>query len=439
MSKESNHSVSKQRKELRIELEKILEEFDEIHDDDNATVDDWNILLDDLASLFKEYDVEKIIKEYHLEISTYDFLSLISREKISSDDEIELIYDDLTSSLEEIILSLPKVYFKLTKWDKIPFISYAGFLAVFAVPPHANVIALSVAAAGMMLTVFCKSFEEKEKNQKINERASELHQRKEEIQKKRELKSQENETISTQEILNKIKILYKVISKKKKPSKSLQFPIFAAIFGLIATWGIVESLYTFTDEAKCINESRNSAVACIVDITTPPDMYNFIVSEHTFVVASFFAIAILFYHCGIITLTTDPAKLGGQSNKIGVFISSLIIFLEAILLFMAATNANSLPQFSIWIIILVGLDIVWIVLNIFARIDTLFQWLHLDSLMLLFLLILLTYKDANFDILISDTNPVSFNHIAVLVVFIMRAGLDYKMGWKYWSEFLRAE
>ena len=426
-----------QKREARIKLEEFLEDLEETHNNDFASADDWNVLLDDLGKLIDDSKLENILLEYDLAIpEVADYLRNLCSYKIISNEEIKEVYCDLKSSLEAITYILPRTYFRLTKWDKIPFASYVGFLAVFVALDYSSVIGLAVAAGGMIMTAICKGFEEKERDEIRKNRKFKLNNRKEEQRKIRESLSQKATKPDDSQLVDKIKEFSSAIEQKTKTiAKSVQFPLFATVFSIIAGWGIVESLYSFPEGDECIDSVTKAELVCIENTRTVQDLAKFFLTEQMLAVASFFAIAILFYHCGIIALSPDSSYLVAHSSKIGAFFSSLLIFLEGIVLFIAAGNTGSLPQFLLWIFILLVLDIGWVVLNRVARIDTLFQWLHLDSLMFLFVLTLLLSQDKVPPISIPEIGTIGFNYIAVLAVFVLRAGLDYKMGWNFWTKF----
>jgi hypothetical protein len=289
-----------------------------------------------------------------------------------------------------------------TKWDIIPFLSCAGFLFVFLLPDYSTVMAFTAAVVGLLVTFGCNLVEKREKTK--------LHKTPE-------------ENADTQ-------ITAADATKKTKKSKDIQFRIFAAVFGLIAALAITNALETFPTGEECTKDDV-IIQQCLDNTEKIQDLPKLLASNPVIIIASFFAIGILFYHCGIMVLSTDIAPLL-QNKKIIAFASSLIIFLQGIVLFIAADSTDSLLRFSLWIFLLMALDIAWVLVNIYAKIHMLFQWLHLDTILLLFLLVMLVSPENQGNLI--KFGAVDFNYLAVFIVFVMRTAFDYKMGWEYWTK-----
>ncbi|MGI0011235.1 MAG: hypothetical protein ACREAE_07530, partial [Nitrosopumilaceae archaeon] len=200
-----------------------------------------------------------------------------------------------------------------------------------------------------------------------------------------------------------------------------QFLIFAALYATIGALAITESVYVFSSDKNLD----------FINAYTWGGFIALLLSNYAFVIASYFTVAILFIHCGIVFFSSEAANLIGAGNKAGVFASSLLLFFEVITLFYAATTIDSILNFSFWIIVLMAIDILWVFVNIAKKIDALFQWLHLDSIMLMFLLsILFIYGNGD------DSSVPKEVYGFVLLIFLARTIADYKMGWKkVWGKF----
>jgi hypothetical protein len=76
-----------------------------------------------------------------------------------------------------------------------------------------------------------------------------------------------------------------------------------------------------------------------------------------------------------------------------------------------------------------AIDITWVLINITKAIDMEFQWLHLDSTMLFFVLTILFLFPS-----LSQVRPETYVWLVVIVFGATFA--DYKLGWKsFWSRF----
>ncbi len=205
------------------------------------------------------------------------------------------------------------------------------------------------------------------------------------------------------------------------------FVIFSAVFGIIAAFAITEILSAVIANDAAITPNFS-------DTHSLGDLVKFLWHEQVILVISFFPIGILFYHCGIVFLSTEAAELIAISRKkTTVFFSSLILFLEGIVLLLVSHSSSSLSQFSLWIFILMALDISWVLFNLRAGFAPLFQWLHFDGAMLFFALTIILLPEYKMD----NTGSQIANVIwYVLIVFTVRTFYDYHSGWKFWTKFL---
>ncbi|MGI0011746.1 MAG: hypothetical protein ACREAE_10145 [Nitrosopumilaceae archaeon] len=296
-----------------------------------------------------------------------------------------------------------KKLYKVTKWDKYPFLSYLSFLLLI-VDPH-NLIFTGFIATIICLAVtyYCK-----------------LKENKEQKKKKEEQKNEDKKNEKT----------------KDRPSRNSQFRIFAAVFGFIAALSMTNTLETFDSENYTCIGIDNTEFSCLDYPSNFEELPEFFISPQIMLVASFFSIGILMYHCGIMFLSTHAAYQIAKGHPIVTFFSSLLIFLEGIVLFVAASAVTNISQYALWMFFLIALDIGWVLLNLFKRLEQLFQWLHLDLAMMIFLLILVMSMPKTTDI---EFAGVAFEYWALLVVFVFRTVTDYHMGWKYWSIFIPTE
>lgn len=207
-------------------------------------------------------------------------------------------------------------------------------------------------------------------------------------------------------------------SKDKK--RSDQLLIFSALFAIIGGLAITSALETFADP------TQNTYIQYAHNIYGFTDL---ITSKPAFVIASFFPIAILFIHCGVIFLSTNAVNAISQGKRAGYFFSALLIFLSGVILYYASSQINDILNFSFWIFLLMLFDIVWVVYNWKSKIDYQPQWLHFDLSMLFFTLsILLLFH--------SLTQIETEVYLYMLIVFVGRTFADYIAGWRnVWSKF----
>ena len=199
-----------------------------------------------------------------------------------------------------------------------------------------------------------------------------------------------------------------------------QLLIFAGLYAIIGGLAITQAVTIFSEPDKNQYIAYAHTLEGFIMLAS---------SKHSFVIASFFPIAILFIHCGIIFLSTDARKIIRVGNKVVFFISALLLFLEVVVVFYAANSIDNILNFASWIALLMAIDIGWVILNITKNIDMLFQWIHLDATMLVFLLTML--------FIFHSVSQVTYEVYAyVLVIFLVRTIFDYKMGWNdVWGKF----
>lgn len=218
------------------------------------------------------------------------------------------------------------------------------------------------------------------------------------------------------------------------------FTIFSAVFGIIAALSITDIL------TALMTSSTSNISVFFSNIHSLDDLSLFLQNEQIVLTISFFPIGILFYHCGIVFLTTE-ARERIEEHKIIGFFSSLIIFVEGIILLFVAHSSLYASQFALWMFILMALDVFWVSINITAKGTPTFQWLHLDSAMLLFTLTIISLPITSIDtgcIPIGNTdcskvpldNHVDLVYWFILAVFTLRTIYDYNAGWKFWTKFI---
>ncbi|MBM3910126.1 MAG: hypothetical protein FJ356_00580 [Thaumarchaeota archaeon] len=238
----------------------------------------------------------------------------------------------------------------VTKWDKIPFFTYPLFLLVL-IPNFSVEMGLFAAIVGITVTSVCKLREDKVVKKKIAR-------------------------VRTDE------------EKQKIASIKRQYAILATLYGLIAALALTTSLDSFatlfTDEG-CIDPQTETEIICFDKTETLEQLPFLLASNPMLLLVSFFAVGILYYHCGIAFFATEAADLVADKKKMGVLISSFLLFLEGLILYFAAYSIDSVLQFSLWIAVLMAVDITWVLINIRKKIDVLFQWIHFGSIVLLFL------------------------------------------------------
>lgn len=204
--------------------------------------------------------------------------------------------------------------------------------------------------------------------------------------------------------------------------------IFSAVFAVIASLAMTEILYDLMDPTN-----ERTMWDALSGNNEFERFYSFLVYPKFILTASFFSIGVLFYQCGIVFLSTEASEyVSKNSNKLAVFFSSLVLFIEGIILVFAAYSTDSVTMFAFWIFMLMVVDIGWIFLNLLKHIDALVQWLHFDFAILLFTMIVV--------LLLANVEEAPITVFwYTLILFTTRTLYDYGAAWKFWTKFIPKE
>ena len=148
-------------------------------------------------------------------------------------------------------------------------------------------------------------------------------------------------------------------------SKELRsiFLLVGALYAIIAGLAIAQPIINFA-ELNCTPENdKNIPEVCLHDIKSLSQLPLLLTSNQMLLIYTFFIEGTLMFHCGMIFLTSKAAEFAADNNVKTGFINSIIIFVEAIILFFAATSTDSIQRFLLWIILLTSLDIGWCLFN----------------------------------------------------------------------------
>lgn len=207
--------------------------------------------------------------------------------------------------------------------------------------------------------------------------------------------------------------------------------IFATLYGLVAAIAITNALDLFmNDELTTFHSPFTEIEKNFANTDSIQDLFYLLISQEFFLLASFFVIGTLFYHCGLVFFTEEASHmLHKHRSAVRVAISSLLLFVCGIMLYFAAGVVNSLLQFSVWIWVLLIIDLVWIFFNSNTDLRGYMHWIHFDLIIFIFLLVILIGSPSQ------DYTNYYLYHFLILAVFLYRTVLDYKLSWKFFGQF----
>lgn len=195
----------------------------------------------------------------------------------------------------------------------------------------------------------------------------------------------------------------------------------AIIVGITGLYGIVNGIGitdAFYDYGKALTTGLISSAPWgllgLVSIDMP----------YTFRLVAFIVTIIPFIHGAILT----TSKKWYESQHLMAFVFFILVFIHAILFYLAALNISKVPVFILSLWIIMSLNSVWIVIQgrISGRHDIFFnEWFLLNFNTFAFLSVFV-FVPANFE----DVG-INFNlNLLILLVMISRTITDYIVGWK---------
>lgn len=282
----------------------------------------------------------------------------------------------------------------LKKYDIIPFIPYFLFLPAFMENDYSVYFAFSASILGIATVLVCYVIRPERKNHEKDEHSH------------------------------------------KGSGGGKFFLIFGAIYVIIAGVAFTHGIDTFLMNNDIFTSTQDAS-----------DLINFIQNNQTILFYSFFAVAILFFHCGLLFLSIEGIRYltagedsTGKKNKGNeiIFCNVILLFAEAIILYFIADSVQSISRFALWVMVLMSIDIFWTILQRFVFIkkqgkwedEVPFEWIHLDLLTFGFLwfLLLAFHSDSH---KISDAVYYWF----LLSVLLSSTAVNYTAMWRrIWSK-----
>ena len=389
------------------------------------SIENWNNITHYWHNQIKDYKFKDIVNTQDLEIpDCFDQLVLWSNFTANSEHDKTVISNHVKFLLDAIIYVLPGTFYRFSKYDVCPIFSYVAFLVPFYfwLSSSNDLLICSLFVTTLFsisFTFVCKRLETKYYNKHLSEITTNIQQR------ENPLFNQNDETNNLEDVdANYTK-------PSSKNNKAASFVLFSAVFGFIASLAITEILTLMMGGPDTTFSKYWNGSTC--DGNQFCFFLSFVWNETFALGMAFFAVGILFYHCGIVFLATEATELiQKNTSKTVVFTSSIVLFVEGLVLFFLSHSADNLHLFSFWIFVLMGLDILWVFLNLFKNIDTLFQWLHFDFAVMIFGLGMMSLASL-------DKNMTMTASLFVFVVLTTRTIFDYSVGWEFWTKFIPKE
>jgi hypothetical protein len=317
---------------------------------------------------------------------------------------------------------------------------------------------------------------EKEKIKGLKNKIIKNELREDELKKELTLEKELPKKKTLEDELKQIKLEKKGLKKelaelKKKiaPFKSKNnevnsfvegFAIIVIVFGAIAGLALTQAMIDFSDQ--CINEKAvyvytiTKRTPCFDKVTSLQQLPELLSNDQMLLVISFFIIGTSFYHCGIMFLNPKTMVLVGEGDNKLITVNCLILFAESVTLFFAATSSDSIEKFSLWIILLLFLDISWGLLNFFhkdsdeilsrekkdkKRLNALYiGWAHLDGILLMFFITTLIFLTSAGGKPVTAIEDGTWIHVVLLLVSASVIITIYEIGWPwFWAKFKTIE
>ena len=210
-------------------------------------------------------------------------------------------------------------------------------------------------------------------------------------------------------------------SKLKEDTLLLASGLYAIVAGLAITTAI-EALLKIP--SVTIVYPNGTTVTTPPVIVQPFDLFNHLKSSMVFL--TFFLFAIPFYHGAIIALSKTIRSTEPKFFRRTV-IDFLALFLEAGVLYTLALSITSYRIFLSWLLILHGLDVVWLLLALRFGYETdlmkrtFRNWLKLDLLIISYLIVFRVILPST---LLRADDPLIV-YVSLLAVSSVRTAIDY--------------
>ena len=289
----------------------------------------------------------------------------------------------------------------LNKYDIIPFIPYSLFLPALIEKDYSVYFAFLASMLGIVTVLMCYVIRPERGNNKKDEQPKTRPKVLRVFQYLADRLHKKDEQPKTRpKVLRVFQYLADSLHEKDEQPKTRPkvekfFLIFGAIYVIIAGVAFTHGIDTFLLDNKSFTTTQNAS-----------DLVNFIQDNKTILFYSFFAVAILFFHCGLLFLSIEGIRYltagedtAGNKNKGNeiIFCNVILLFAEAVILYFIADSVRSISRFSLWVMVLMSVDIFWTILQRFVFIkkhgdwekEVPFEWIHLDLLTLGFLWFLL--------------------------------------------------
>jgi hypothetical protein len=191
-------------------------------------------------------------------------------------------------------------------------------------------------------------------------------------------------------------------SKLSRPTRITY--IFGMVYLFVAAFALTEAIETYGEKRLPQILSDNSMEDD--DITA------------ILVVIAFLVTAIAFFHAGITFLATDASEYLTRGKPLLLLPNFVVLFFEAVIIFFMAANVDNILNFLKLTIALLMTDIIWILFYIRHKDVVFVEWLHYNSLTVLFLILVLPFAD------------LSLTFIFMFIILTSRTVCDYIFGWK---------
>jgi hypothetical protein len=286
------------------------------------------------------------------------------------------------------------------RFDLILFI-FSAVLTIFifaSVPKEAKVI------AGVLVTILgflCTT---------IFSLLGKTSKRKKDVEKKETATEKARQKLLNQQSINQIDpakmgddVLRVEASKDKANNTNKAILVFGIIYSAIAALGF-QAAFDFY-----FNDIHHSISALGL-----PDL------NHSFLILSYLSVAILFYHGGIIFLSSVAAEELTEGKARRVFPDFIVLFLEAAIVYYVAKDIASFQVFTRLIMTLMLVDISWVLYfySISKGRSVYFEWVHFNLMTFLALL------------LVSLNGHGTQAYAIVFTVLVSRTICDYAFAWK---------
>ena len=219
---------------------------------------------------------------------------------------------------------------------------------------------------------------------------------------------------------------YKHGSPSSRPSRkrlSSSVVVLSAIYGIIGGLAITTAIDTYSDTLHNVDLKIRTPMDLALLLSSDTKFYN-----DTILLLGFFAVALPTYLGSTFFLSHEFDTKKQNKGIKALFLTFILSFFQSIFLYFMSTSIGNFYEFVLWLFLLQIVNSVWSIWQLVSKSGKFRndyrpppprEWVPLDILLVLFLLVYFIYQI-----------EVSWiDYVFLLIVLSVRTTIDFQVGW----------